>query len=334
MPVSVSLHGVTAGSREGSLSSPLGCLKAKLYTSRFLLLVLAFSLLAMKFAEAQTPAASLISGLSFGTISTRTTINYWETGAAQFRVDFPNYSGSPSVSVVFTLPSALTDGYGDNLPIFFSSRRNYLAAYNVGNSSLKGAVGFDPSNGLINYQLSPSSHTDYFWLGGTVIPNKQYVAATYYGDVTVTVTVTVGTQLYTTSLTIPITVTLQGNVSLSATGSLDFGLIVAGTTTPLALSPRAGNAPKFTASASGGITTVTYSSSISLNDGYGNTLTFIPSVYGSSSDNQDGATPILSGQSLGGIRTYYFWLGGSLEAVPPNQAPGNYTGTFVLTVTH
>ncbi len=153
---------------------------------------------------------------------------------------------------------------------------------------------------------------------------------------TVSVNVTIGAQNYSATQTITVTATLLGNVSLSATGTLDFGFVVAGTTPP-SLSALAGGAPQFVATGvRNNRSIVTFSATTTLNDVNGNTLSFTPSVYGSGTNNQVGSVPITSGSTLNtGKNTnhnYYFWLGGSLSAVPSGQPPGSYTGAFVLTV--
>lgn len=283
-------------------------------------------------AMAQNPALTILRDLSFGSTTTTKTIAYNNAAAAAFQVAFPNYSQQGSVSFTFILPTNLTDAAGDNLPISFSANS---AAYHVDVNSTSGATAFDPNNGLSG-TLGQAAHTDYFWLGGTVTPGRRFTASDYSGIITVSVNVTVGTQYYSATETITVTATLLGNVSLSATGSLDFGFVVAGTTPP-SLSALAGGAPQFIATGVRNNRSIaTFSSTTTLNDGYGNTLTFTPSVYGSGTNNQAGSHPITSGSTLNtGNNTnhnYYFWLGGSLNAVPAGQPPGSYSGTFVLTV--
>jgi len=286
-------------------------------------------------ASAQTPTITWIRDLSFGTISTAgtTTIAYNNAAASEFVIQFPAYSQSPNAAITFILPTYLTDSYGDHLPISFGATSG---AYHVGTNSTNGATTFDPDNG-VNGTVSAAAHSDYFWIGGILTVGAGYSAAVYTGIITATVTVTVNGQQYTANQTINITATLQGTISLSATGALGFGTIVAGTT-PASLSAQTNpSAPLFTVTAPRrSRITVTFSTT-SLT-GNGNPLTFTPSVYGSTtSTNQSGSTAVTSGSSvtLGGTNThYYYWLGGALGAVPSGQAPGSYSGTFVLRVSY
>ena len=301
---------------------------------RFLRTAFVFSILSfpVNSAMAQDPAVTILRDLSFGSITTSTTIAYTNAAAAAFQVQFPTYSQAGTVSFTFILPINLTDIAGNSLPISFATNS---AAYHVDVNSTTGATAFDPNAGLSG-TLGQTAHTDYFWLGGTVTPPRNYTASTYSGIVTVSVNVTIGTQNYSATGIITVTAKLLGNVSLSATGSLDFGFIVAGTTPP-SVSALAGGAPQFIATGvRNNRSIVTFSSTTTLNDINGNTLTFNPSVYGSGTNNQTGSLSITSGSTLNtGKNTnhnYYFWLGGSLNAVPGGQPPGSYSGAFVLSV--
>ncbi len=280
---------------------------------------------------AQSATIVVTRNLSFGSITATTTLAYNSANAAAFEVQFPNYTQTASLTLTFILPANLTDDAGNNLPISFAYNS---AAYHVNVNSTYGATTFNPSTGLSG-NLGQTAHDDYFWIGATVTPPRNYVASDYSGEIVVNVDVTVGTQHYTSSQTIEVTATLQGNVSLSATGSLNFGIIVAGTTPPV-LSALAGGAPQISATGvRNNRSTVSYSTTVILGDGSGNSLTFTPSLYGSGTNNQAGAQPVTSGSVLrpgNRINVYYFWLGGSLSAVPVGQASGNYTGNFVITV--
>ncbi len=141
-----------------------------------------------------------------------------------------------------------------------------------------------------------------------------------------------------TSVNLDATV-IQG-ISISATGSLSFGTIIAGTT-PAALSAQTNaSAPVFTVAGDGGKQFNVSFANATLT-GPGAAITFTPSVYGSSaSANQATSTSIVTGGmanlsgSTGSTGNYYFWLGGSLSALPVNQTPGSYTGTWTLTVNY
>lgn len=143
------------------------------------------------------------------------------------------------------------------------------------------------------------------------------------------------------STNVNVSATVIQGITLTVSGTLNFGTVVAGTT-PAALSANTnGSAPLFTATANGATSlTVTYGATVSLT-GPGTALTFTPSVVGAnSSSNQSSATSVASGStvttsgSTGSAGHYYFWLGGSLAAIPAAQTPGTYSGSFTLTVNY
>jgi len=131
---------------------------------------------------------------------------------------------------------------------------------------------------------------------------------------------------------------IQG-ITLAVSGTLNFNNAVAGTT-PNAINPNtATGIPLYTATANGGsILTVSWSTPLSLT-GPGTALSYTPSLVGSQSSGSqstassvtNGGTVTISGSS-GSAGNYYFWVGGSLAAIPSGQTPGSYSGTFTLTV--
>ncbi len=132
---------------------------------------------------------------------------------------------------------------------------------------------------------------------------------------------------------------IQGMTLTVSNSSLNLGSLVAGTT-PAALS--AATSPiQFTLTANGtSPVTVTFAS-VTMSGPSKSSLNFTPAVTGdASSANQATAATVTSGQTitLGGTNfsatNYYFWLGGNVGTLPANQTPGNYTGTFTLTVTY
>lgn len=143
------------------------------------------------------------------------------------------------------------------------------------------------------------------------------------------------------STNINVSSTVIQGITISTTGTLAFGTIVAGTT-PAALSANTnGSAPKVTVTANGGtVITVTYPASVALT-GPGTDLTLTPTVVGSTNTSgQATATSVTSGTTVttsgttGTAGNYYFWLGGSLAALPSAQTPGAYTGTVTLSVNY
>lgn len=132
---------------------------------------------------------------------------------------------------------------------------------------------------------------------------------------------------------------IQG-LTISASGALDFGNIVAGTT-PTALDAQTnGSAPEITVTGNGN-TAITVTFSTATLSGPGSDITFTPSVYGAAlSTSQSSSTQVLNNGSVtlngtsGSAGNYYFWLGGSLSAVPAGQTPGTYTGHWTITVNY
>ncbi len=306
---------------------------------RMILIAGCLLLFAVK-SSAQTPTITLLRNMSLGMVisGTSNTIAPSDPGAAEIEVQFPGHSGYGYDRITFNLPAALISG-GYSLPVSFGTNS---AAWNTTNS-FSGSTVFDPSSGYQTLTGSNAPLTLYIWIGGTVSPGNNQASGDYTGTINVDAMVWTFYPFnqFQTSQDISLSSSVIQGLTLMSTGTLDFGLIVAGTTPP-SLSPQSGSAPEITAAGSGGKhITVTYSATTSLDDSHGNTLTFTPSVSGTDiPTNQAGATAISSGQRvrLSGNRQstgyYYFWLGGSLDPVPPNQAPGNYSGTFTLTVNY
>lgn len=283
-------------------------------------------------AQAHQVNFTPITDLSFGTVTAGTVSNITvsSSGVAEFQVVFVNSArNSAQVTLTFALPANLTSG-ANTMPITFGANS---AAYNTTNS-IFGSTSFDPSQGLSNIVARRTTLTYYVWIGGAVSPPTGQAAGTYTGTITAN-----GTCGHTgNSLLVNATASIIQGLSLTATGSLDFGQIIAGTTPPSLSAQTNGSAPAFTATGNGGQQVwVTYSSS-TLYSG-ANTLTFTPSVYGGIT-TQAASTPVSPGSSInlsgttGSQGDYYFWLGGSLGTIPPGQVPGNYAGTFVMTVSY
>ncbi len=139
---------------------------------------------------------------------------------------------------------------------------------------------------------------------------------------------------------------IQG-LTVSVSGEDNFGTIVAGTT-PSALNAQtgtvgsaAGNIAQVTLTGNGAQTIhVTYDATDNLTKSGASDITFTPSVYGYATNTQSssaavssGGTVALSGAS-GSAGNFYFWIGGSLSALPANQTPGAYSGTWTISVTY
>jgi len=148
------------------------------------------------------------------------------------------------------------------------------------------------------------------------------------------------------SQNVPLAATVVQGLSTSISGQENFGTIVAGTT-PNSLNARtatvgssSGNIALITVTGNGG-QQITSTFSTTTLTGPGTAITYTPSVYGANSSSAQGTstqvlnngTVNLSG-STGSAGNYYFWIGGSLSALPVGQTPGSYSGTWTLSVTY
>jgi len=148
------------------------------------------------------------------------------------------------------------------------------------------------------------------------------------------------------SQNVPLAATVVQGLATSISGQENFGTIVAGTT-PASLNAQSatvgsstGNIALITVTGNGG-QQITSTFSTTTLTGPGTAITFTPSVYGANSSAAQGTstqvlnngTVHLSG-STGSPGNYYFWIGGGLSALPVAQTPGNYTGTWTLSVTY
>ncbi len=312
---------------------PLAGVMATLARTFLLVILLSLFFLSPKSANAQAVTFTPVNNMQFPNESAAGTyyVNCNQTGAAAFDINWPTYTTGPANTIAFVASAYLTNVGGDQLT--FSINNNGNGNYNFGEYKVTetGAeTAFNPSAG-INSTAQAATHIDYFLVGGAVTVPTNYVVGTYTGQVTVTVTVTYNSKQCITNFTYYVSVTLTGSVSLSANGTLNFNPAIAGTTPTL--SAKATGAPTFTATGTRSTSTVTYSTTLSLT-GPGTALTFTPSLYGSATNSQSGSQLITSGKGLGGTGYFYFWLGGSLGAIPAGQLPGAYSGTFVLRLTY
>ena len=137
--------------------------------------------------------------------------------------------------------------------------------------------------------------------------------------------------------------TVIKGLSTGISGQDNFGTIVAGTT-PSSLNAQSGTV----GSGSGNISLITITGNngtlihitfdaTDLLTGPGTSITYTPSVYGaSSSSSQSTSSQVLNNATvnLSATGNYYFWIGGSLSALPAAQTPGTYSGTWTLTVNY
>jgi len=146
--------------------------------------------------------------------------------------------------------------------------------------------------------------------------------------------------------TVPLGATVIQGITTSVSGQENFGTIVAGTTpnsliaTSGTVGSAAGDIAEVTITGNGAQTiTVSYDATDNLIKSGATNIAYTPSVYGSSSSsNQSSATAVTSGGTVtlsgttGSAGNYYFWVGGSLSALPANQTPGTYAGSWTITV--
>lgn len=138
----------------------------------------------------------------------------------------------------------------------------------------------------------------------------------------------------------PVTLAIQTPLTLTETGATDFGTLNStsgsGTVDPVA--PAAGTTTAmFTlAGPPGASILVTWPTSVSLTLADNSaSVSFTPKLSTSGTNVQSGSI-VKIGSSLSGqlnpSGTIYMWLGGT-ASFPTTQKPGNYSGTFTLTVT-
>jgi len=313
--------------------------------SQILVSLLAISICAGQ-ANADGPTITVFRGLTFGMSlgGTNNTVAPTDPNAAAFEIQVPgltfNQYAYGDIQVAIILPYSLTSG-SNSLSVSYGANSG---ARNTTNS-FSGCTYFNPSSGYYSALTADTPFTMYVWLGGTAQPGGSWQpVGDYTGVINVSVTVRVDnpSQNYTVQQSIPVDASVIQGLSMTISGSLDFGrLLTDETPNPLNAQTNP-NAPLITVAGTGASQiTVTYNATTSLTDGHGHSLTFSPGLCGSNlPTSQTTSTPVgsnakatLSG-SRGYTGFYYFWLGGGLNFIPQNQAPGDYSGTFTLTVTY
>lgn len=136
------------------------------------------------------------------------------------------------------------------------------------------------------------------------------------------------------NLNVNVTVIKALTLTKTAGTNLDFGTNAAGTT-PAAIAYDAGVEFEADGQTSTSIT-VTHSGSVNLT-GPGADIAFTPDFRGFNENTPASATAVTSGTTRTLDATtgkYYFWLGGSLAALPATQTAGSYTATWTLSVAY
>ncbi len=145
-----------------------------------------------------------------------------------------------------------------------------------------------------------------------------------------------GGNLQVTASVVP-AVSITCSAGSDGSGNINFGLVLPRNTATID-SRTSTYASLFTVHAGSDVQmTTTFSSpTVTLLDSLNNSLSFIPSIVGAQlSSSQSSATSISSGGviTMSSSGLYYIWLGGYVT-VPSSGKPGNYSGTFNLTVTY
>ena len=92
-----------------------------------------------------------------------------------------------TVSIVFTLPTQLTNVQalpGSTMPIVFGPT---AALWNRGTNSVAGATPFDPTAGTTGRFGPPANPYIYLWIGGTVTPAATAKPGIYTGTIIVSI---------------------------------------------------------------------------------------------------------------------------------------------------
>jgi len=143
--------------------------------------------------------------------------------------------------------------------------------------------------------------------------------------------------VFAQTVTTPADVNLNVNneISITKIRDLRMGTVVQGTTTSVNINPlSSGSSAYFTLTASPNSSeTITFSST-NLTNGSG-TIMFTGALAGNDQPIQPRAILIVSGNAITTNATgdFYLWAGGS-AALSPNQAIGEYTGSFTVSVVY
>lgn len=116
---------------------------------------------------------------------------------------------------------------------------------------------------------------------------------------------------------------------------LDFGTNAAGTT-PAAIAHADGVQFEADGQANTSIT-VNHDGNISLTGGGGDPIPFTADFRGFNTNTSGSAAAVADGATVTLDATngnYFFWLGGSLAALPANQVAGSYTAIWTLSVAY
>ena len=278
------------------------------------------------------PTLTTVTNLNFGTVVSGSQIYTIPLGSAsEGKVSIQGTNRR--VYITLTPPATIRNGT-NSLPY------TWAAAYNNTADNPATATVFPATTA--NFILSARVGTNYYayiYLYGSLNVTSVVPAGTYSGNFTVKASYNAGGNPSRTVTVLVNSTVIQG-LTISASGPLNYGTVVAGTV-PNIISPQSsGSAVSIMATGNGGqAVTVSYPSSALLYSG-ANSVTFVPDLSGYLTNNQASSTSKLSGSTVnlsgatGSAGYYYFWLGGSLNAIPTGLAAGNYSGTFTLSATY
>lgn len=147
----------------------------------------------------------------------------------------------------------------------------------------------------------------------------------------------VSAQTQSVSQTVDVNLTVTAAMALNVTQSLDFGSTFQGASN-VTINPITGgsNAGFATLTSAPGSQSLTVSwTNTSLTNG-STTISWTPSVAGSATNTQTGATDLTNDGSVtaSSSGSYYIWVGGTIPSVPSAASTGAYTGTLTLTVAY
>lgn len=278
------------------------------------------------------PTLSTVSNLNFGTVVSGSQIYTISLGgASEGKVSIRGTNRR--VYVTLTPPARLTNG-SNTIPY------TWAAAYNnaADNPTIATVFSSTTANFILNARVGFNYYA-YVYIYGSINLTSVVPSGTYTGTLTVTASYNAGgNPNRSTAVTVQSTV-IQG-LTLSASSSLNYGTVVAGTVPNIIVPQSSANAVAITTTGNGGqAVTITYPSTVTLSS-LTSSVTFVPNLSGYASNNQLSSTSKPSGTvvnlsgTTGSAGHYYFWLGGSLNAIPMSNPPGNYSGTFTLSATY
>jgi len=131
-------------------------------------------------------AITSLRNLNFGTVikGVPSAVLPTDAAAGEWQVQG---NKNATVSIVFTLPTRLTNVQalpGSTMPIAFGPT---AALWNRGTNTVAGATPFDPTAGTTGKFGPPANPYIYLWIGGTVTPAATAKPGIYTGTIIVSI---------------------------------------------------------------------------------------------------------------------------------------------------